>query len=141
MLLLRWRLQRLRVQQLVSRSSHPPQNIFSISNITISHGLIIRELPCDIVILLSYLPRKKWKNGKCFVAMLSMGRPDNALLVFRWHFRLVPIIPWGGKVPFLSLEGAIGTTVIPYRNEPYFGLLTAERFLFVSLAAYIYSGK
>ena len=90
-----------------------------------------------LVILLSYLPRKKMENGKYFVAMLSMGCPDNALLVFRWHFRLVPIIPWGGKVPFLSLEGAIGTTVIPYRNEPYFGLLTAERFLSVC-RSYLY---
>ena len=34
-------------------------------------------------------PRSKKTSG--FEAMPSMGRADNALLVFRWHFRVVPM--------------------------------------------------
>ena len=47
--------------------------------------------------------------------MPSMGRADNALLVFRWHFRLVPMALYPPKVPSLSLEGAIGKSGKQYR--------------------------
>ena len=57
------------------------------------------------------------QKSECFVAMPSMGRSDNALLVFRWLFRLVPMILYYPKVPFLSLEGAIGMSGKPHWNE------------------------
>ena len=49
--------------------------------------------------------------------MPSMGRADNPFEVFQWLFRLVPMILYYPKVPFLSLEGAIGMSGKPHWNE------------------------
>ena len=54
--------------------------------------------------------------------MPSMGCPNNALLVFQWHFRLVPMILYPPKVPFLSLVSAIPSPRKCYRNNLEIGV-------------------
>ena len=51
-----------------------------------------------------------WGDGVldgCFVEMPSMGRADNALLVFRWHFRIVPMVLYPPKGLSERVEGAM----------------------------------
>ena len=48
--------------------------------------------------------------------MPPSGCSDNAFELFQWLEQLVPISGYPPKVPFLSLESAIGTTVKLYLN-------------------------
>ena len=48
---------------------------------------------------------------RAFVPMLSMGRCDNALLLFRWHFRLLPMPSNRVQETSERGESAVGTGV------------------------------
>ena len=53
-----------------------------------------------------------------FVKMPSMGCADNALLVFRWHFRVVPMALYPPKGLSERVVLAIAKIARRYSNDP-----------------------